>query len=195
MSKKTKINIGHLTHIEKGDRNPSHKALKSICTALEIPYQTLMYMYDREINDEQEYYKIMRHFSYNKVLAFDMVTGFIECPKNVSSASIAVKMPDSSMEPKIKKGDYVFVELNAPLNSNEVGLIELGGKYYIRKFIVRRDKLILRPENKTFSEIDFSEYDKFNIIGKMAISTTPLNYHYIHRRATSSQSTIKKIIQ
>ena len=35
----TEINIGHITHIEKGERNPSHKALKSICSSLNIPYQ------------------------------------------------------------------------------------------------------------------------------------------------------------
>lgn len=28
LAKITGINIGHLTHIEKGERNPSHKALK-----------------------------------------------------------------------------------------------------------------------------------------------------------------------
>lgn len=28
LSEMTDINIGHLTHIEKGERNPSHKALK-----------------------------------------------------------------------------------------------------------------------------------------------------------------------
>ena len=43
----TDINIGHLTHIEKGERNPSHKALKSICKALEVPYQELLYTYDK----------------------------------------------------------------------------------------------------------------------------------------------------
>lgn len=167
LSKKTKINIGHLTHIEKGERNPSHKALKSICNALGVPYQTLMYMYDKEINDEQEYYKVMRHFSYNKVLAFDKMTDFIECPSGVSTASVAFKMPDSSMEPKIKKGAYIFIELNTPLNSRDIGIIELGGKLIVRRFIVRQDKLILRPDNKDFEEIYFSEYDKFNIIGKI----------------------------
>ena len=35
LSKKTGINIGHITHIEKGERNPSHKALKNICKALD----------------------------------------------------------------------------------------------------------------------------------------------------------------
>ncbi len=167
LSKKTNLNIGHLTHIEKGERNPSHKALKSICNALDVPYQTLMYMYDKEINDEQEYYKVMRHFSYNKVLAFDKMTDFIECPPGVSTASVAFKMPDSSMEPKIKKGANIFIEFNTPLNSRDIGLIELGGELIVRRFIVRRDKLILRPDNPDFKEIYFSEYDHFNIIGKI----------------------------
>ena len=45
----TNINIGHLTHIEKGERNPSHKALKTLSIALDVPYQPLMYTYDKEL--------------------------------------------------------------------------------------------------------------------------------------------------
>ena len=36
LAKMTGINVGHLTHIEKGERNPSQKALKSICDALNV---------------------------------------------------------------------------------------------------------------------------------------------------------------
>ena len=39
LAKMTGINVGHLTHIEKGERNPSQKALKSICDALNVPYE------------------------------------------------------------------------------------------------------------------------------------------------------------
>lgn len=63
LAKKTKINIGHLTHIEKGERNPSHKALKIICKALSIPYQTMMYMYDKKITEEHKRYKALRSYS------------------------------------------------------------------------------------------------------------------------------------
>ena len=56
LARLTGINIGHLTHIEKGERNPSHKALKNICNALNVPYQQLMYTYDKQINEEQEAY-------------------------------------------------------------------------------------------------------------------------------------------
>ena len=51
ISEVTGINVGHLTHIEKGERNPSHKALKSICSALNIPYQQLLYTYDNIVNN------------------------------------------------------------------------------------------------------------------------------------------------
>ena len=46
LSEKTDINIGHLTHIEQGKRNPSHKALRNLCDALNLPYQPLMHTYD-----------------------------------------------------------------------------------------------------------------------------------------------------
>ena len=36
LARRTGINIGHLTHIEKGERNPSQNALKNICKALNI---------------------------------------------------------------------------------------------------------------------------------------------------------------
>ena len=57
LAKETGINIGHLTHIEKSERNPSHKALKTICKALKVPYQPLMYTYDKTLSDDQQFYK------------------------------------------------------------------------------------------------------------------------------------------
>ena len=119
LSKLTKINIGHLTHIEKGERNPSHKALKKICKALEIPYQQLMYTYDKTINEDQESYDIISHISYNKLLAVDSVGGFIDCPPNVPSSTIALKVNDSSMSPLFEEGSYVFLEFNTPLNNKD----------------------------------------------------------------------------
>ena len=73
LSRRTKINIGHLTHIEKGERNPSQKALKNICKALDVPYQQLMLTYGKTINEDQETYNVIEHISYNKVLAIDSI--------------------------------------------------------------------------------------------------------------------------
>ena len=39
IAKGTNINTGHLTHIEKGERNPSHKVLRTMCKTMGIPYR------------------------------------------------------------------------------------------------------------------------------------------------------------
>lgn len=167
LAKKTKINIGHLTHIEKAERNPSHKALKVICKALGIPYQTMMYMYDKEITEDHKRCKMLNHISYNKIVAVNSISDFIECPETVPNASIAFKMTNDSMEPKIAKDSYVFLELNTPLDNRNFGLFEYNGEYLVRRFIIRQDKLVLRPENKNYPEIDLSENDNFTIIGRV----------------------------
>ena len=174
LAKETNINIGHLTHIEKGERNPSHKALKNICKALEVPYQPLMYTYDKILSDDQEFYNAPNHISYNKILAVSSIDSFIECPASLPSSAIAVKIPDNSMEPKLKKDSYAFVELNSPLNNREIGIFEYDDKIFIRRFIVRRDKLVLRADNKEFEEISIHEQDHFNIIGKIIGTNTGL---------------------
>lgn len=167
LAKKTKINIGHITHIEKGERNPSHKALKKICEALKVPYQNLMHMYDKVITEDEVRYKLLDHVSYNKVVAVDSIDNFIECPYTVTNASMAFKILDVSMEPKLKEGSYAFLELNAPLINRDFGLFKYNNEFLVRRFIIRQDKLILRPENKDYPEIDLSEDDDFTIIGRV----------------------------
>ncbi|MBO5479230.1 MAG: LexA family transcriptional regulator [Clostridia bacterium] len=168
LARLTDINIGHLTHIEKGERNPSHKALKNICKALDIPYQQLMYTYDKDINEEQEKYDVVSHISYNRLLAVDSVSGFIDCPSNVPSSAIALKVNDDSMEPTFEKGSYVFVEFNTPLNSKEYGLFSLNGDILIRKFASKQGKVSLKADNKeNYKDITVKDSDDFYIIGKI----------------------------
>ncbi len=167
LSNITDINIGHLTHIEKGERNPSHKALKTICKALNIPYQPLMFTYDKELNEEQESYNATQYLSYNKILAVDKIGGFIDCPPTVPGASFALKVPDNSMEPTFQKNSYVYVELNTPLNSKDYGLFSYNNKVIIRKFFSKKGKIVLKADNKTLDEIRVLDTDNFYIIGKI----------------------------
>jgi len=170
LAKLTDINIGHLTHIEKGERNPSHKALKNICKALEIPYQQLMYTYDKNINVEQESYEVIKHISYNKIIAVDSIKGFVNCPSNVPSSAIALKIKDDSMEKVFPKNSYVYIEFNTPLNTKEYGLFNYNNKILIRKFYSKNGKITLKAENDNIEDIKISENDEFYIIGKILIS-------------------------
>ena len=167
LARLTDINIGHITHIEKGERNPSHKALKNICKALDVPYQQLMYTYDKQISEEQETYGFINHISHNKLLAVNSLHSFIDCPSNMPSASLAIKISDFSMEPKLKKGDFAFIEFNSLLENKEVGIFDVNGKLLIRRFVIRRGKIFLKPDNKELEEIEVKDSDKFYIIGKV----------------------------
>ncbi len=168
LARLTDINIGHLTHIEKGERNPSHKTLKSICKALGVPYQQLMFTYDKTINEEQESYNVMNHIAYNKVLAIDSIGGYIDCPPDVPNSAIAIKVQDDAMSPFLNKDTYVFLEFNTPLNSKEIGLFNLNGQILLRRFIVRKGgKIILRSDNKTIEDINVTDKDSLYIIGKI----------------------------
>lgn len=167
LAKSTNINVGHLTHIEKGERNPSHKALKGICDALEVPYQPLMYTYDKKLTEEQNDYNVINHIKYDSIPMIENISGFAKCSVDTSSASVCLKVNDDAMTPKFEKDSYVYVEFNAPLNNKDFGLFEYKNEYIIRKFIVRKNDLVLRAEKEDIEDIIITSKDEFYIIGKI----------------------------
>lgn len=174
LARRTNINIGHITHIEKEERNPSHRALKTICRGLEIPYQPLMYTYDKTFTNEQKQNKMPDHISYNKVLAVSSADAFINCPLDFPNASLAIKINDNSMEPRLEENTYAFVEFNTPLENKDIGLFELNGKILIRRYVIRKDDLVLRADKKGVEDIILTEKDNYNIIGKIIGTNTGL---------------------
>ncbi len=174
LARRTNINVGHIAHIENEERNPSHRALKSICRALEIPYQPLMYTYDKVLNEEQHLNKMSEHISYNKILAVSSVDSFMECPVDFPSACLALKVPDNSMSPRLEEGVYAFIEFNSPLEYKDIGLFEYDGKIIFRRYIIRKDALVLRADNKDFDDITLTEDSKYTIIGKVLGTNTGL---------------------
>lgn len=169
LSNETDINIGHLTHIEKGERNPSHKALKSICQALNIPYQQLLYTYDKTLKEEQIEYGYINHITYNQIPAISKIDEYIDCPSNFSDASFAYKVPDTSMAPLIKEGSYAFVQINGIIENKAIGLFKLNNQYVIRRLLYKKDKFVLKADNKEFKDITVNNKDDFQIIGKIYI--------------------------
>lgn len=169
LSNLTGINIGHLTHIEKGERNPSHKALSQICEALCVPYQELFYTYDKTLSKEQIDNNYIKYISYDKILVISNISDYITCPSKYSKASFAIKMPDSSMDSIFQKGDTLFVEQAGILENKDIGLFKLNNEFLIRKFIYKRNKIILKATNKSVKDITISSKDSFFIIGKIYI--------------------------
>ena len=123
---------------------------------------------EEKFTEEHKNYELESRIGYDKILAVDILDDFIECPTYASGANIAVKMTDDTMEPRIRKGEYAIVEFNSPLNSRDIGLFFYNNKFYIRKFIARKDSIALRSENRLdIPDITIDLKDKFYIIGKV----------------------------
>lgn len=169
LSELTNINIGHLSHIEKGERVPSHKALREISKALDIPYKNLMHAYDHDLTDDQIKYGAANHVLYNKIPIFGSLLGFTKCDFDTSNADFAIFINDESMSPKFALGSFVLVEQNAPLSNRDYGVFMYNDKILIRRFIIRKNDLVLRAEDPNISDIILVNSDNFYIIGKILL--------------------------
>ena len=167
LAKKTKIDVGHITHIEKEERNPSHSALRAICDALEIPYEPIMHTYDKDLTEEQKSYNIENHINCDLIPVFGTIEGLSRCPKELFNATFVFRAFDDAMSPKIQRGDYLYTSINTPLDNKDIGLFLYDGKIIVRKFIIRRTDLVLRAENKDSKDIVLTKDSEFYIIGKI----------------------------
>lgn len=167
--KKHGVNIGHLTHIEKGTRKPSHKALKNIASSLQVPYQPLFYSYDKELDEKQIEYDYIKHINYNKIPAISKIDDYIDCPIQFANANFAYKCTDDAMSPIIKKNSYAFIEINGLLKHKDIGLFRLNNEFIIRKLMYKKDHFVLKANDKNFKDITISDSDDFQIIGKVYI--------------------------
>lgn len=167
LARKSNIDTGYLSHLEKGDRNPSHKSLRKICDCLEVPYQPLMNTYDKELTKEQLNYNVLDKICYDKIIAVNNIDTLISCPADMKTASLAIRVSDDSMEPQLTSGSYAFVEFNSPLNSKDIGLFEYKNEFIFRKLIVRQDVLILRALKEDVPDIKVNYNEPLYILGKV----------------------------
>lgn len=169
LARRTGINIGHLTHIEKGERNPSRNALKKICEALDTPYQPLTYTYGKTVSAEQVEDGFLNYIPYNKVIAIDNINNLMDCPSSATTASLALKMPDNSMEKTINFGNYIFIEFNTLLNNKDIGLFCVNNEFVVRRFYSKKGKITLKADNRKFPDISIKDSDQFYIVGKVIV--------------------------
>ena len=137
LSNLTNINIGHLTHIEKGDRNPSYSTLNTICNSLKIPTRPISNAYHQILTDEQIDYNYINHLPFNKIPAISTIDTYIECPHNFSNAAFAFKIPDTSMTPLFNKNSYVFIEPCGSLENKDIGLFKYNDELCLGGGIIK----------------------------------------------------------
>lgn len=64
----------------------------------------------------------------------------------------AVRVPDTSMMPDLRRGDLLIVDTDAPFEPGEgvIGIVPLGGRFMPRKIVPREDDFLAVPSNPAF---------------------------------------------
>ena len=132
LSKKTGLNLGHLSHIEKGRRTPSLKSLESIAQALDVEVQDLFHPNNMQLisynnmKEEGENYN-HRHDKGLKTL-IPLVEKIEECVLSSLDADFVLKIKDESLEPFFHKNTQVIVKKCSKLENGDIGLFWKDGK-------------------------------------------------------------------
>lgn len=167
LAKMTGINVGHLTHIEKGERNPSQKALKSICDALDVPFEPLYYTYEKELTDNQKQFNLVNNIPYDKIPLISNIESLVSCPSRIPYASLAFRIPDDTMKGSLPRGTLVYLELNAIPEHKEFGLFSYNGNIIVRRLLYKKNKIVLKSDNLLSKDFTITPDDDFYIIGKI----------------------------
>ena len=165
------LDSSYISYVENQERIPSHNALKKICTSMDVPYQQIMYTYDKLIPEDLLKNDFLNLVPYNSVVAIDSFDNLIRCPAKFGSSSFAIRVADDSMEPNFLKGSYAYVEQNSPILPKEAGLFYYNGEFFIRRFFVTNSAYSLRPDNSNYKPLRISKSDELYAIGKI-IGTT-----------------------
>ena len=128
-----------------------------------------MSTYDFELTDEQKKYHVANHVLYNKLPIFGSLLGFASCDVETANADFVIFINDNSMAPKFNLGSYVFVKQNSPLSNRDYGVFMYNDKILIRRFIIRKNDLVLRAEDPSIDDIILFDDTDFYIIGKILL--------------------------
>lgn len=163
------VDTGHLSHIEKGIRNPSKSILAKICKELNLSYQFMLNISQNAVEETSDAYDISNYVPYNKILYAEDIK-LINCPEEIKGASLVTKMKDDSMAPVIEKDALIYVHYTSVISPDDICLVILNGEQLVRKISIKGDSYILIPLNKQFKNITIgSDKDNFNIVGKIIL--------------------------
>lgn len=85
--------------------------------------------------------------------------------KNKVSTFLVRALGDSMINAGIFSGDILIVDKSCiPTNTNIVVAV-LNGEFTVKRFIKEKNKIILRPENPKYKDIEISSEDDFKVWG------------------------------
>jgi DNA polymerase V len=85
--------------------------------------------------------------------------------KNKVATFLVRALGDSMVNAGIFSGDILIVDKSITPTSKNIVVAILNGEFTVKRFIKDNNKIILRPENSKYKEIEINSEDDFKIWG------------------------------
>jgi DNA polymerase V len=85
--------------------------------------------------------------------------------KNKPATFLVKALGDSMINSGIFSGDILIVDKSITPTSKNIVVAILNGEFTVKKFIKENSKVILRPENPKYKDIEINNEDDFKIWG------------------------------
>ncbi len=85
--------------------------------------------------------------------------------KNKASTFLVRALGDSMINAGIFSGDILIIDKSITPSSKNIVVAILNGEFTVKRFIQEKEKIILRPENLKYPDIEISSEDDFKIWG------------------------------
>ena len=69
----------------------------------------------------------------------------------------------------LKEGNYAYIQINGLIEHKSIGLFNLNGEFMIRRLLYKKDKFVLRADNRNIKDVTVNGKDYFQIIGKVYV--------------------------
>jgi repressor LexA len=105
------------------------------------------------------------------ILAVENIEGAVMLPEGWVQAKDSFMLRvvgDSMVDAHIFSGDYVLVRRQPTAESSDIVVAMLDDEATVKRFIIEKDRIVLKPENKDMEPIVIEKGDKsFQIIGRV----------------------------
>tara|TARA_B100001769_G_C22038503_1_gene558105 strand:+ start:102 stop:533 length:432 start_codon:yes stop_codon:yes gene_type:complete len=88
-----------------------------------------------------------------------------ELVKNSESTFYARVSGDSMQDAGLSNGDMIVIDRSLNIEKNRIAVCFLDGEFTVKRVIERGGKILLKPENKNYKEIEISDENELVIWG------------------------------
>ena len=88
-----------------------------------------------------------------------------ELVKNKESTFYARVSGNSMVEAGLSDGDMIIIDRSLIAENNKIAVCFLDGEFTVKRIMIKRDRVYLKPENKNYDKITINEENQLIIWG------------------------------